>query len=146
MKLVVDASVLVATLVGGGSDGDLAAAVLADHELIAPHLMPIEVANILQPRSGVERATSARSAGGVDGGTRAVSGPWCRRARRQRTRRRRTNARSAGTVPDHERVACVSMPDAERLSSFEENWQASQGQTRTSRSGRWPPLGAVEDA
>jgi predicted nucleic acid-binding protein len=48
MKLVVDASVLVAALVDGGSDGDWAAAVLADHELVAPHLMPIEVANILR--------------------------------------------------------------------------------------------------
>lgn len=50
MKLVVDASVLVAALVDGGSDGDWAAAVLAGHELVAPHLMPIEVANIL-PRA-----------------------------------------------------------------------------------------------
>jgi predicted nucleic acid-binding protein len=48
MNLVVDASVLVAALVDGGSDGDWAAAVLADHELVAPHLMPIEVANILR--------------------------------------------------------------------------------------------------
>ena len=48
MKLVVDASVLVAALVDGGSDGDWAAAVLADQELVAPHLMPIEVANILR--------------------------------------------------------------------------------------------------
>jgi predicted nucleic acid-binding protein len=48
VNLVVDASVLVAALVDDGSDGDWAAAVLADHELVAPHLMPIEVANILR--------------------------------------------------------------------------------------------------
>lgn len=48
MILVVDASVVVAALVDGGSDGDWAGAVLADHELAAPHLMPIEAANILR--------------------------------------------------------------------------------------------------
>ena len=48
MKLVVDASVLVAALVDGGPDGAWAAAVLVDQELVAPHLMPIEVANILR--------------------------------------------------------------------------------------------------
>lgn len=48
MTLVVHASVLVAALVDGGPDGDWAAAVLGDHELAAPHLMPIEAANILR--------------------------------------------------------------------------------------------------
>jgi predicted nucleic acid-binding protein len=48
VKLVIDASVLVAALVDGGSDGDWDAAVLADQELVAPHLMPIEGANILR--------------------------------------------------------------------------------------------------
>ncbi len=48
MTLVVDASVLVAALVDGGPDGDWAAAVLGGHELAAPHLMPIEAANILR--------------------------------------------------------------------------------------------------
>jgi predicted nucleic acid-binding protein len=46
--LVVDASVLVAALVDSGPDGDWAAAVLGDHELAAPHLMPIEAADILR--------------------------------------------------------------------------------------------------
>jgi predicted nucleic acid-binding protein len=45
--LVVDASVLVAALVDGGPDGEWAAAALADHELAAPHFMPVETANIL---------------------------------------------------------------------------------------------------
>lgn len=48
MILVVDASVVVAALVDGGPDGDWAGTVLADHELAAPHLMPIEAANILR--------------------------------------------------------------------------------------------------
>ena len=48
MILVVDASVLVAALVDSGPDGEWAAAVLADHELAAPHLMPVETANIVR--------------------------------------------------------------------------------------------------
>lgn len=48
MILAVDASVVVAALVDGGADGDWAGALLADHELAAPHLMPIEAANILR--------------------------------------------------------------------------------------------------
>ena len=48
MILVIDASVLVAALVDGGADGDWAAAAIADHELAAPHHMPIEAANILR--------------------------------------------------------------------------------------------------
>lgn len=48
MILVVDASVVVAALVDGGPDGDWEGTVLADHELAAPHLMPIEAANILR--------------------------------------------------------------------------------------------------
>jgi predicted nucleic acid-binding protein len=46
--LVVDASVLVAALVDSGPDGEWAAAELGDHELVAPHLMPSEAANILR--------------------------------------------------------------------------------------------------
>lgn len=48
MILVFDASVLVAALVDSGPDGAWAAAVLGDHELAAPHLMPIEAADILR--------------------------------------------------------------------------------------------------
>jgi predicted nucleic acid-binding protein len=46
--LVVDALVLVAALVDSGPDGEWAAEVLGEHELAAPHLMPIEAANILR--------------------------------------------------------------------------------------------------
>lgn len=48
MTLVIDASVLVAALVDSGPDGEWAAAAIGDHELAAPHLMPIEAANILR--------------------------------------------------------------------------------------------------
>lgn len=48
MTVVVDASVVVAALVDSGPDGEWAVTVLADHELAAPHLMPIEAANILR--------------------------------------------------------------------------------------------------
>ncbi len=48
MILVVDASVVVAALVDGGPDGEWAAVVLSDHELAAPHLMPIEAVSILR--------------------------------------------------------------------------------------------------
>jgi predicted nucleic acid-binding protein len=46
--LVFGASVLVAGLVDSGADGAWAAAVLGDHELAAPHLMPVEAADILR--------------------------------------------------------------------------------------------------
>ena len=61
MILVVDASVLVAALVDGGPDGEWAAAVLGDHELAAPHLMPIEAANILR-RAALASDVTADSA------------------------------------------------------------------------------------
>jgi predicted nucleic acid-binding protein len=48
VTLVIDASVLVAALVDSGPDGEWAAAAIGDHELAAPHLMPIEAANILR--------------------------------------------------------------------------------------------------
>ena len=47
MILVVNASVMVAALVDGGPDGHWAGAVLVDHELAAPHLIPIEATSIL---------------------------------------------------------------------------------------------------
>jgi predicted nucleic acid-binding protein len=46
--LVVDASVVVAALVDSGSDGTWGEGVLGSDHLAAPHLMPIEVANILR--------------------------------------------------------------------------------------------------
>ncbi len=46
--LVVDASLVVAALVDSGPDGSWADAVLGEDALAAPHLMPVEVANILR--------------------------------------------------------------------------------------------------
>ena len=48
MTLVCDASALVALLVDGGESGEWAAAIVIGHELIAPHLIMFEVANILR--------------------------------------------------------------------------------------------------
>src|SRR6185312_5823389 len=47
MTIVADASVVVAALVDGGADGEWARALLANQALTAPHLMPIEAANVL---------------------------------------------------------------------------------------------------
>lgn len=46
--LVVDASVVVASLTGANGHGSWAAQTLADAHLTAPHLMPFEVANVLR--------------------------------------------------------------------------------------------------
>ena len=48
MTLVVDASVVVAALIDGGSDGVWAESVLASQPLAAPHLLHIEAANVLR--------------------------------------------------------------------------------------------------
>jgi predicted nucleic acid-binding protein len=48
VTVVVDASAVVAALVDGGSDGDWANRELSREDLAAPHLMPVEVANILR--------------------------------------------------------------------------------------------------
>lgn len=48
MTVVVDASAVAAALVDGGSDGQWAQAELVGEDLAAPHLMPVEVANILR--------------------------------------------------------------------------------------------------
>ena len=48
MTLVVDASVVVAALVDSGDIGRWAEAALRSSPLAAPHLMPVEVANILR--------------------------------------------------------------------------------------------------
>ena len=47
-RLVVDASVVVAALTGDATNGDWARETLADAHLTAPHLMPVEVANVLR--------------------------------------------------------------------------------------------------
>lgn len=48
MTLVVDASVVVAALVDGGADGQWSERQLVAEQLAAPHLMPVEAANILR--------------------------------------------------------------------------------------------------
>ena len=48
MTVVVDASAVVAALVDGGSDGRWAESELVGQPLAAPHLMPVEAANILR--------------------------------------------------------------------------------------------------
>ena len=48
MTVVVDASLVVAALVGEGHDATWAEGLLAGERLIAPHLMPVEAANVLR--------------------------------------------------------------------------------------------------
>lgn len=48
MTVVVDASVVVAALVDSGSDGRWAESIIGSDDLVAPHLLPVEVANILR--------------------------------------------------------------------------------------------------
>ena len=48
MTLVVDASMVVAGLTDSGAGGQWAESLLAGQVLTAPHLMPVEVANILR--------------------------------------------------------------------------------------------------
>ena len=48
MTLVVDASLMVSALVDGGPTGSWAETLLAGEPLSAPHLMPVEAANILR--------------------------------------------------------------------------------------------------
>ncbi|MEX2555095.1 MAG: type II toxin-antitoxin system VapC family toxin [Actinomycetota bacterium] len=57
MTLVVDSSAVVAALVDGGPDGRWAEALLVSEPLAAPHLMPVEAANILR-RSALARDLS----------------------------------------------------------------------------------------
>jgi predicted nucleic acid-binding protein len=45
---VVDASTVVAALVDGGPDGTWAESILGHGDLAAPHLLPVEVANVLR--------------------------------------------------------------------------------------------------
>lgn len=48
MTLVIDASMVVAALVDGGATGAWAESLLVSEPLSAPHLMPVEAANILR--------------------------------------------------------------------------------------------------
>jgi predicted nucleic acid-binding protein len=59
--LVVDASLVVAALIDSGRDGSWALKLLASGQLAAPHLMPVEAANILR-RAVISGQVSADSA------------------------------------------------------------------------------------
>ena len=48
MSLVVDAGFVVAALADGGTDGRWAEELLSGADLAAPHLMPVEAANVLR--------------------------------------------------------------------------------------------------
>jgi predicted nucleic acid-binding protein len=48
MTLVIDAALVVAALVDDGPDGRWAESMLVSDQLAAPHLMPVETANILR--------------------------------------------------------------------------------------------------
>jgi len=48
VTLAVDASTVVAALVDSGPDGSWAEVVLTSDALVAPHLLPVEVANVLR--------------------------------------------------------------------------------------------------
>ncbi len=61
MTVVVDASAVAAALVDDGNDGTWAEAELIRDDLAAPHLMPVEVANILR-RAVLARHLSLDSA------------------------------------------------------------------------------------
>jgi predicted nucleic acid-binding protein len=58
MTVVVDASAVVAALVDDGPDGKWAESVIGHEVLAAPHLMPVEAANILR-RAELARDLSA---------------------------------------------------------------------------------------
>jgi predicted nucleic acid-binding protein len=47
-RAVLDASTLVAAVADSGPDGRWAETCLLEHQLVAPHLMPVEVANVLR--------------------------------------------------------------------------------------------------
>jgi predicted nucleic acid-binding protein len=62
VSLVLDASAVTAALIDTGSDGRWAEELLTTEGLVAPHLMPIEVANILR-RAALVGDLSADAAG-----------------------------------------------------------------------------------
>ncbi len=61
MTVVVDSSVVLAALIDGGQVGAWAEAVLLSGPLVAPHLMPVEAANVLR-RSALAGDISAEVA------------------------------------------------------------------------------------
>ena len=61
MTIVVDASVVVSALIDGGREGEWAEEVLSSDFLAAPHLMPVEAANILR-RAALAREVTGDAA------------------------------------------------------------------------------------
>jgi predicted nucleic acid-binding protein len=61
VTLVIDAAFVVAALVDGGTDGTWAQELIVSEPLAAPHLMPVEAANILR-RGVLSGAISADTA------------------------------------------------------------------------------------
>ena len=64
MTVVVDASVVVAALVDSSENGSWAEAVIAEHELLAPHLLVTETLSVLRrlERAGdIESAAASQS-------------------------------------------------------------------------------------
>ena len=61
MTLVVDASLVIAALVDSGADGSWAEGIVGSDALAAPHLLPVEVANVLR-RASMAGDISADSA------------------------------------------------------------------------------------
>jgi predicted nucleic acid-binding protein len=55
MTLVVDASVVVAALIDSGPAGSWAEGLLATSDLLAPHLLPVEVASTLRTAALADR-------------------------------------------------------------------------------------------
>lgn len=62
MTVVVDASVIVAAFVGNDADGAWSASLVASEPLVAPHLLPAEVASMLR-RSSHAGELSEQTAG-----------------------------------------------------------------------------------
>ena len=55
MTLVVDASVVVAALIDSGPSGVWAEGLLASNDVLAPHLLPVEVASTLRTAAMADR-------------------------------------------------------------------------------------------
>ncbi len=72
MTVVVDAALVVAALIDGGPDGEWSREVLVSGPLAAPHLMPVEVANILR-RAAARGDVSDASASLAHGDLMALS-------------------------------------------------------------------------
>lgn len=66
MSVVVDASVLVAAVSDAGFGGRWAEAVLADGEVVAPHLVLVEAANILRRLERARRLTPGEATAAHD--------------------------------------------------------------------------------